>query len=101
VVEIKKALKELRNGKAAGVDNISSEVMKVDLDITANILHPLFERIWTEGEMPSDWRCGLLMNYQRRGIQQTVTTGEVLHFYLYQAKCLLGYCLTGSRNMST
>jgi SPX domain protein involved in polyphosphate accumulation len=39
VAEIKKALKELRDGKAA-VDNISPEVMKVDLDITANMLHP-------------------------------------------------------------
>lgn len=28
VVEIKKALKELRNGKAAGVDNISPEGRK-------------------------------------------------------------------------
>ena len=36
VVEIKKALKELCNGKAT-VDNISPEVMKVHLDITANI----------------------------------------------------------------
>ena len=45
VIEIKKALKELRNGKAAGANNIIPEVMKVDLDITANMLHPLFERI--------------------------------------------------------
>jgi hypothetical protein len=40
VAEIKKALKELRSGKAAGVDNISPEVLKVDLDITANMLQP-------------------------------------------------------------
>jgi hypothetical protein len=50
VVEIKKALKELRNGKAAGADNISPEVMKVNFDITAITLHPLFEKIWTERE---------------------------------------------------
>jgi hypothetical protein len=66
VVEIK-ALKELRNGKAAKVDNISPEVMKVDLDITADILYPLFERIWTEGEMPNDWRCGLLIKLPKKG----------------------------------
>jgi hypothetical protein len=35
VVEIKKELKELRNGKAAGAYNISPEVMEADLDITA------------------------------------------------------------------
>ena len=46
VIEIKKALKELRNGKAAGADNTTPEVMKVDLDITANMLRPLFEKTW-------------------------------------------------------
>jgi len=56
VIEIKKALKELRNGKAAGADNISPEVMKVDLDTTANMFHPLFEKMWMRGEMPNDWR---------------------------------------------
>ena len=67
VVEIKKALKELRSGKAAGVDNISPEVMKVDLDITANMLHPLFEKIWNEGEMTNDWKCGLLIKIPKKG----------------------------------
>ena len=67
VAEIKKVLKELRSGKAAGVDNISPEVLKVDLDITANMLHPLFEKIWNEGEMPNDWRCGLLIKIPKKG----------------------------------
>jgi hypothetical protein len=60
--------------------------MKVDLDILANMLHPLFENIWPEGEMPNAWRCGLLIKLPKKGdTQQTVTTGGVLHFYLYQA----------------
>jgi hypothetical protein len=37
VTEIKKALKELKRGKAAGLDNIPSEVLTVDLDITAKM----------------------------------------------------------------
>ena len=44
VTEIKKALKELKRGKAAGIDNISSEVLTVDLDITAKMLHPYLRR---------------------------------------------------------
>ena len=67
VVEIKKALKELQNGKAAGVNNISPEVMKVDLNITANMLYALFDKIWNEGEMPNDWRCGLLIKISKKG----------------------------------
>ena len=67
MIEIKKALKELHNGKAAGADSIIPEIMKVDLDITANMLHPLFERIWMEGEMPNDWGCGLLVKIPKKG----------------------------------
>jgi hypothetical protein len=44
VLEIKKALKVLHNGRAAEANNISPEVMKVDLDITANMLHPYLRR---------------------------------------------------------
>ena len=44
MIEIKKALKELKRGKAAGVDNILPEVLKVDLDITAKMLHPYLRR---------------------------------------------------------
>jgi len=67
VVEIKKALKELHNGRAAEANNVSPEVMKVDSDITANMLHPLFEKIWTEGEMPNDWKFGLLVKLLKKG----------------------------------
>jgi len=82
-------LKELKIGKAAGVDNLPPEVIKVDLDITANMLHTLFERIWKEGLMTNDWKCGLLKKYQKRETLQTVITGGVSHFYLYHAKSLL------------
>jgi hypothetical protein len=60
-------LKELKRGKAAGVDNIPPAVLKVDLDIRANMLHPLFEKIWNEGEMPNAWKCGLLIKIPKKG----------------------------------
>jgi len=33
-----------KKGKAAGIDNIPSKVLTVDLDTTANMLHPLLRR---------------------------------------------------------
>lgn len=41
--------------------------MKIDLDVTADMLHPLFERIWMEGEMPNDWGCDLLVKIPKKG----------------------------------
>ena len=73
-------MNELQRGKAAGVDNIPPEVLKVDLDITANMLHPIFENIWNEGEMPNDWKCGLLIK---------ITKGDTANCEIWRGITLL------------
>jgi hypothetical protein len=52
--EIQLALSQLKNGKAAGLDNIYLEVLKVDPEITAEMLYPLLEKIWKEEKIPED-----------------------------------------------
>lgn len=49
--EIVKAVRELKNGKAPGNDNLPPEVFKQDPITSANILHPIFCEIW-ETERP-------------------------------------------------
>jgi hypothetical protein len=44
-VEIFKALKDLKLGKAPGLDNINHEILKVHLDTTGTVLLPLYEHI--------------------------------------------------------
>jgi hypothetical protein len=53
--EIKLALKEQKNGKAPGIDNIPPEVLKEDLDVI-ELLHPLCVKIWRTGVVPDDWK---------------------------------------------
>jgi len=43
--EIQLALSQLENGKAAGLDNIYPEVLKVYTEITAEMLYALLEKI--------------------------------------------------------
>jgi hypothetical protein len=45
-MEIVDAIKTAKNGKAAGSDNIPSEVLKADPYATADILLTLFQYIW-------------------------------------------------------
>jgi hypothetical protein len=52
--EIRLTLKEQKNGKAPEIDNIPPEVLKEDLDVTIELLHPLFVKIWTTGVVPDD-----------------------------------------------
>lgn len=44
--EIHKAIKQLRNGKSTGPDNIPPEVQKADVDTSVEMLYPLFRDIW-------------------------------------------------------
>jgi hypothetical protein len=53
--EKKQALAQLKNGKAAGLVNINSQVLKVDPEITAEMLYLLLEKIWKEEKIPEEW----------------------------------------------
>ena len=50
---------KLKNGKAAGADNISAEALKADIDTAVEML--LFARIWEDEELPADWKEGHLI----------------------------------------
>jgi hypothetical protein len=52
--EIRLTLKEQKNGNAPGTDNIPPEVLKEDLYVTIELLHPLFVKIWRTGVVPDD-----------------------------------------------
>jgi hypothetical protein len=51
--EIIRAIK-MKNGKAAGPDGIPAEALKTDVETTADMLLPLFEKIWEQEEIPTD-----------------------------------------------
>ncbi|XP_076452167.1 uncharacterized protein LOC143287768 [Babylonia areolata] len=65
--EVRKATKLLRNGKAAGPDDIPAEALKADLETTVEMLYPLFEKIWEEEEVPADWKEGYLIKLPKKG----------------------------------
>jgi hypothetical protein len=46
----------MKNGKAAGPDGIPAEALKTDVATTSDIILPLFERIWKQEEIPTEWK---------------------------------------------
>ena len=88
-VEIKKAIRHLKNGRAAGPDGISSEAVKADLNTLTKMLHELFGKIWETDEIPDDWKEGYLVKLPKkgdlkerknwRGIMLLSTAGKVLN----------------------
>ena len=52
--EFQNAIKELRNDKAAGPDNIPAKALKVDIRTNIELLYPLFNKIWEEEHLPTE-----------------------------------------------
>ena len=65
--EIREALKSLKNGKAAGPDNIPAEAIKAGGDISVSILHEFLNEVWNEEELPEDWTTGYLVKLAKKG----------------------------------
>lgn len=64
---VKKALGNfLKVGKASGIDNISSEVLRGGAEITVDILHTLFGKIKMTSTILDDWKRGLLVNILKK-----------------------------------
>ena len=52
--EIRKAILQLKNGKAPVPDGIPPEEIKADTGTSVGCLYPLFGKIWVEEEIPQD-----------------------------------------------
>jgi hypothetical protein len=65
--EIREALKQIKYGKAPGADKVVPELILVDPDITVELLHPLFRKMWETESMPLDWRKGMLVKLPKKG----------------------------------
>jgi hypothetical protein len=70
----------MKKGKAAGIDNIPTEILQVDPHLSTEILCPLFLDIWKEERFPKDWKEGIIVKYRKREIIEIVTTGKELHY---------------------
>ena len=66
--ELSKAIKDLANGKAAGVDCIPPEIIKCGEPTLLEPLHKLLCLFWREGHVPQDMRNAKIVTlYKNRG----------------------------------
>jgi len=62
------AVKKLKNGHAAGCDDIPPELLKCALPHVAQALHSLFQRVWRSGRVPAEWKDGIIVSlYKGKG----------------------------------
>lgn len=65
--EVRHAIKKLKNGKAAGVDNINGEMLKAGGEITSKKLLHMFENVRKTISMPRDWKKSMIAKIPKSG----------------------------------
>ena len=83
--EILKAIKSLKN-KAPGLNNITAEVLKSDIDFAPGWLYSLFHNIRNAETIPGDWCRGLIVNLPKKGDRTQCTNWQGVTLLLVPSK---------------
>ena len=59
--EVKEAVRKLKSGKAPGIDKITAELLKTDIEFSTIKIHKLLSKIWKLEVIPEAWRKGLII----------------------------------------
>ncbi|XP_024877185.1 uncharacterized protein LOC112458024 [Temnothorax curvispinosus] len=86
LAEIKKAIRNLKNNKAAGVNGIPSELLKADINLTANLYQPIIKDMWENEELPDGWDTGLIVKLPKKGDLKNCENWRVSHFRIARPK---------------
>lgn len=65
--EVRSVIKELKNGKAPGIDNITSELLTADSETSSKQIHKLLKTVWNDEKIPTDWTKGLIVKLPKKG----------------------------------
>uniref|UniRef100_A0A7I4Z1I1 Reverse transcriptase domain-containing protein n=1 Tax=Haemonchus contortus TaxID=6289 RepID=A0A7I4Z1I1_HAECO len=70
------AIRCLRSGRASGIDEIPAELLKAGGSTMVKKLTELYNRCWNGGEVPEDWRKGVIVKLPKKEFGRTVKIGE-------------------------
>ncbi|KAL9959458.1 hypothetical protein ACROYT_G032784 [Oculina patagonica] len=65
--EVKDALKGTKPGKAPGVDGVSPELLRADMEVTAHRLTRCYNRLWETDRWLEIWKKGLVVKIFKKG----------------------------------
>ena len=77
------AVQKLKDNKAPGLDNITSEMLKNGGECSMESLTSLLNNCWQHQIVPEEWRKGMIVKPPKKEVYQIVTIGEVSHCYQF------------------
>ena len=92
--EVEAAVKMLKKGKSAGVDNIPGELVQAGGEDMISILHRICNKIWKTGEWPKDWTQSLVITLPKKGNLQKCQNYRTISLICHPSKVMLRIILT-------
>ncbi|GFR92326.1 endonuclease-reverse transcriptase [Elysia marginata] len=87
--EVEAAVRSLKLGKAPGVDNIPSELLKAGGEEVNNILTALCQRIWNEKKWPTEWTKSLVVPLPKKGNLRLCNNYRTISLISHPSKVML------------
>ena len=87
--EVEAAIKALKKGKAAGVDNIPAELIQNGGEDVVDLLTAICNKIWQTGEWPSAWTKSLIITLPKKGNLQLCNNYRTISLISHASKVML------------
>ena len=87
--EIEAGVRALKNGKAAGVDNIQTELIKHGGETVIDVLTKTCNEIWRTGEWPTPWTQSLIITLPKKGNLQLCQNYRTISLISHVSKVML------------
>ena len=87
--EFEAAVKSLKKGKSAGVDNIPSELVQAGGEAMIDMLLIICNKIWQTGEWPTPWTQSLIITLPKKGNLQLYQNYSTMSLISHPSKVML------------
>ena len=96
--EVEAAVKVLKMGKSAGVDNIPAELVQAGGEAMIDILTTICNKIWKAGEWPTTWTQSLVITHPKKGNLQLCQNYRTISLISHPTKVMLKTPATNRRD---
>ena len=87
--EVESAIKTLKCGKAAGVDNVPAELITQGSQPVVEVLHAICNKIWETGKWPSTWTTSIIITKRKKGNLQLCNKYRTISLISHGSKVML------------
>ena len=98
--EVEAAVKMLKKGKSAGVDNIPGELVQAGGEEMIHVLHKICNEIWKKGEWPKEWTQSLVITIPKKGNLQQCQNYRTISLICHPSKVMLRIILNRLKPMA-